>query len=141
MIRSILWRLLRRRSPLPQARRHGISLLCNQDERQDTRVPGPLPWGEGERRASSQQGGDPSDRLVNCQSGGGPPHSRTLSRSPGEDSVAPVAGLRMAAGCQPAIQPIANRRYLVTKPPSSRIAYLEIIKKWPESLVTPCGVL
>jgi hypothetical protein len=31
--------------------------------------------------------------------------------------------------------------FFVTKPPSSRIAYLESIKKWPVSLVTTCGVI
>ena len=38
-------------------------------------------------------------------------HSRTLSRGRRIAGAGNLAGLGMAAGCQPAIQPIANRRY------------------------------
>ena len=38
-------------------------------------------------------------------------HSRTLSRGRKIAGARNLAGLGMAAGCQPAIQPIANRRY------------------------------
>ena len=39
-------------------------------------------------------------------------HSRTPARDPRRVGEGFVAGFRTAAGCQPAIQPITNRRYL-----------------------------
>ena len=39
-------------------------------------------------------------------------HSRTLARDRRRVGEGFVAGFRTAAGCQPAIQPITNRRYL-----------------------------
>ena len=55
-------------------------------------------------------------------------HSRTLSRGRKIAGARNLAGLGMAAGCQPAIQPIANRRYLAFPPANDRFHHFRTCK-------------
>jgi len=71
----------------------------------------PHPWGEEECSADARLLEGESGRTVVSKSARGLGALQDASRGPRMDGAGSVAGLRMAAGYQPAIQPINNRRY------------------------------
>jgi len=61
------------RTPAPSGfpRGKAANIDCLQQVARVPPHPGPLPWGEGECSAGSQQDGDQSNRLIDSQSGRG----------------------------------------------------------------------